>query len=410
MNDISLKKTKFKLTLFFSLIVFFITIFLWFFYFSIKYYNLFSNQKRMFNQITIENTKNLNNQLKIWEFFGFDRPEFEFKRWNKPWFWPKNILNFIVIDKTFENIIFDNINQDITINKDLYPLDFNKTYLIDWYFISKRKINSIVNEYDVYYFDKLNYSLVSYFKDLLLFLLLTSLFSFIVYFIWRKFVEKILQPIKLSFQDMNDFIHNANHELKTPLSVISSNLQLLSKLKIYDEDIIKNSVLEINKASELITVLSELSDIKNLENKQKLDLENELNFIIWEFKIKLEEKSINLNIINNEKIILDVNKNYLHILLSNLIWNAIKYNIDFKWNIDIVLNKNKISISNTWYWIEEQYLIKIFDRFFKADESRNTEWFWIWLSLVKKICDVYKWNILVKSKINEKTTFEIIFK
>lgn len=410
MNNISFKKTKFRLTLFFSLIVFFITIFLWFFYFSFKFYNTYSNQKIIFNQSVLENTKILNNQLKIWEIFWIRRPDFELKKRNNWPFWPKNNLNFVVIDKTFENIIYDNIYQNISIDHDLYVLDFWKTYLIDNYFITKRQINSLTKNYQVYFFDKQVYGFIDYFKDLFLFLILSFAFSFVVFYIWSLFVEKILAPIKQTLWDLNDFIHNANHELKTPLSVISSNLQLALKLKIYDEDLIKNSILEINKSSNLITVLSELSDIKNIENKQNINFKTEFEFIIWEFKNKIDEKNITLNLNYINDFDLEINKNYFHILFSNLLWNAIKYNLENNWIINIEVSKDYFSIENTWEWIEKDDLEKIFDRFYKTDKSRNSDGFWIWLSLVKKICDVYFWKIDVVSNINSKTKFKIFFK
>lgn len=409
MNNISFKKTKFKLTLFFSLIVFCITIFLWFFYFTFKFYNTYSTQKVVFNEQILENTKILNNQLKIWEIFWIKRPEFDLKKRNWP-FWPKNNLNFVVIDKTFDKVIYDNIFQNISIDHDLYSLEFWKIYLLDGYFISKKNISSITKNYQVYYFDKQKYSLVDYFKDLILFLVLSFVFSFVVFYIWSLFVEKILQPIKDTISDLNDFIHNANHELKTPLSVISSNLQLALKLKIYDEELIKNSILEINKSSNLITVLSELSDIKNIENKQKINFKTELEFIIWEFKNSILEKNISLNVNYINDFDIEINKNYFHILFSNLLWNAIKYNLEKSWKIDIEVSKDYFSIENTWDWIEKQDLEKIFDRFYKTDKSRNSEWFWIWLSLVKKICDVYFWKINVISEPNFKTKFKIYFK
>jgi signal transduction histidine kinase len=68
-----------------------------------------------------------------------------------------------------------------------------------------------------------------------------------------------------------------------------------------------------------------------------------------------------------------------------------------------------LSISNTWSWISQDDLPHIFDRFFKGEKSRNTQWFGIWLSLVKKICDMYDWKISVVSTLNEKTTFEMKF-
>jgi signal transduction histidine kinase len=91
-----------------------------------------------------------------------------------------------------------------------------------------------------------------------------------------------------------------------------------------------------------------------------------------------------------------------------LLRNSIKHN-NVSWKINIILDKNKLTILNTWNWINEKDLPHIFDRFFKWEKGRNTEGFWIWLSLVKKICDIYSWKILVKSGDNEETIFEIKF-
>jgi signal transduction histidine kinase len=51
---------------------------------------------------------------------------------------------------------------------------------------------------------------------------------------------------------MNDFIHNASHELKTPISVVSSNLQLLKELKSFEPDLILSSIDEIKRIDNLI--------------------------------------------------------------------------------------------------------------------------------------------------------------
>jgi len=95
-------------------------------------------------------------------------------------------------------------------------------------------------------------------------------------------------------------------------------------------------------------------------------------------------------------------------MLSNIVWNAIKYNKN-NWKIDIKIDKTKLSIKDSWKWIPSSDLEKIFDRFYKVDRSRNSDGFGIWLSLVKKIADIYKWKIEVKSKKWEWTEFIIKF-
>jgi signal transduction histidine kinase len=60
---------------------------------------------------------------------------------------------------------------------------------------------------------------------------------------------------------MNNFIHNAGHELKTPISVIDSNIQLVKDIKKYDESMMDEMKNETKKLSSLIDSLIKLSDI-----------------------------------------------------------------------------------------------------------------------------------------------------
>ena len=89
-------------------------------------------------------------------------------------------------------------------------------------------------------------------------------------------------------------------------------------------------------------------------------------------------------------------------------FNAIRYsennsekNIEKnqKSKINIILKNNILKISDNWVWISKENLKKIFERFYQGWDCReSSEWFWIWLSLVKKICDEYWLKISVNSE------------
>jgi signal transduction histidine kinase len=86
-------------------------------------------------------------------------------------------------------------------------------------------------------------------------------------------------------------------------------------------------------------------------------------------------------------------------LFWNLIENAINYN---NWNntITITIDKNYISIKDEWIWIEESEQEKIFNRFYRNKNSSlyYKNWNWLWLSIVKKVIDLFWWKIEINSK------------
>lgn len=416
MKNISLKKTKIKLTVIFTLLVFAIAVLLECVFFTAKYYNYTYTEKERFDLLT-ENVENKFISLK--ELIeAYDIWKKLFRMWELQWDnlniitnKSEDLVNLIIIDKNKMKLLFSNVTYDLSVSfvEDiLNNNEYWKIYQDKWFFIKKIFVNEKNNNYDVLFIKNLRYSFLDYLTDLLGFVFISLLFSVLFYYIWLIFVSKNLKPVENNMRDMQDFIHNAWHELKTPISVIHSNLQIIKATKIFDENLIKEWIIEINRLDHLIESLIELSNINSTWSREKLIIKNEIEKIVNDFKVEADKKDINIKInILNEKILI-INKQYFYILFSNLVWNAIKYTNKW-WIIEIFLEKDKLRVKDNWIWMNKENLDKIFDRFFIIEKSRNTKWYWIWLSLVKKIADIYKWNINVKSEENNGSEFIVEF-
>jgi signal transduction histidine kinase len=66
-------------------------------------------------------------------------------------------------------------------------------------------------------------------------------------------------------------------------------------------------------------------------------------------------------------------------------------------------------VTDTWIGIKKENIEKVFDRFFQDADSRNQEWYGIWLSLVKKIADLHSWKIDIESEKGVWTKVKVIF-
>lgn len=414
MKNNNLNSTKKKLTVIFTLLVFSIAVLLEFVFFTSKYYSYIIKEERSFDLVTssIENRfVSLNDFITTFDVW---KRLFKMRQWQKSlnWLWSEEgFVSLLVIDKNTWELIFNNIVENISVDfvkKQLKEDDYNEIDQENRYLIKKIQLRDMFSEYDVIFIKNLRYSFIDYLRDLFGFILLTFLFSTLLYYIWYIFVSKNLEPVEQNLNDMQDFIHNAGHELKTPISVIISNLQLLHELKKYDKDLTKESIEEIKRLNKLIDWLVELSDINRSIEKQDLNLEEEISAIIKDYKKEIEKSKIEIDFKVKNNFILKTNREYFYIFFSNLLWNAIKYNKKW-WNVKIELNKNKLIIEDNWVWIEKKDLEKVWDRFYQADKSRNSKGFGIWLSLVQKIAKMYKWNIKITSKIWDWTKVEIIF-
>ncbi|MFA5917144.1 MAG: HAMP domain-containing sensor histidine kinase [Candidatus Gracilibacteria bacterium] len=412
-----IKIIKRDLAIMFSVIVFVVILFLGIIFFSAKYYNQTRIEKTDFNTLInlVETGKiSINDIMNMGSKFGNEM--LKRKKTGEPTiitppddsFKTRGFINYIYFDannfllsSNIKDEMEEGMINEVIDNDDFLNLNESSGFMIKKFIVKENNGTFIILK-------KVRYSFSDYINDVLGFLVINLLFAILLYIIGRKFVDRAFIPVEKNLRDMKDFIHNAGHELKTPLSVIDSNIQLIDDIKVYDKEMTKELKQEVIRLNSLIDSLVNLSDIDVFKNTEEVNLKNIIDEIINDFKLKISEKNIEVNISMIKSIKIKAHKDYLYIFLSNIIGNAIKYNKkDGK--IDISYKVSELTIQDTGVGIDKKDLPKIFDRFYKADKSRNSEGFGIGLSLVKNIADLYKWKIGFESKDGEGTKVKIKF-
>lgn len=354
---------------------------------------------------------------RMWWLGGMNH-SFEFRRKDFMWMPRTNML--LVRGNDIQSYIVDNISvedmQHLIQNPQIWTyVDF----ITPWSKIYKTTINNNEYIYTVTRWDSKNWKFVFVIvdklkltlSDLLLeniyFLLIVLMFSFVIYQMWKYFVWLNLRPVKEKLEDMEDFVHNAWHELKTPLAVMSSGLQL-SKLTKNFEPKVDESLSQIKYMEWLISSLIDLSEVDSITEREQIDVNQEISNIYNSLKSKAIEKNISIQISNSSPCKINANLWHFNVMISNIINNSIKYTNDW-WQINIEVNKSYVKITDNWVWISKDNLENVFKRFFKEDNSRWSDWYGIWLSLVKKISNIYAWNVSIQSEKWQWTTVRVRF-
>lgn len=232
---------------------------------------------------------------------------------------------------------------------------------------------------------------------------------------------KTLSPIQEMVEEQNRFISDASHELRTPLTALKSSLEV----NLRDKNLtIENAKKTMSESIEDINDLQRLSDsLLNLSQYQKpffsVNIKDiSLNVCINEAVKKLtslaKQKQITIKK-NVEEINIKGIKDDLINLFVIVLDNAIKYSPK-KTSIKIITKKINnqiiIEIKDQGISIEKKDLPFIFDRFFRADQSRSKEkvvGYGLGLSIAKKIVLNHHGKISVTSQVDKGSIFTINF-
>lgn len=232
------------------------------------------------------------------------------------------------------------------------------------------------------------------FQDILIInsLLLSLLFFLVVYIISVKLAQITLKPIQENNDKLKEYNHYVAHELKTPLAVLRSNLEL-SEIS-NQKELTQSSKEEISSMENIIDWLLFLSESSIKKEKIKIHLYDFINTIIHK---KYKNNSIQIQT-PDRHITLSTDPFLFERMIWNLLENAIKYSSAGK-NILVTIEKKKLTIQNTTFQdIPSKNLQKLFEPFYQWDTSHSTKGYWLWLSIVKRITDIFGWKISLEKK------------
>ena len=286
------------------------------------------------------------------------------------------------------------------------------------------KISNLIFDDYSYMFLKNNNSLIimdnsnaqnNIIKSLKTGFILLALLEIIIIIISNKLTSWIIKPVIETFDKQKQFITDASHELKTPLSVIMASSDALEN-EPNETKWLDNIKSESERMNNLITELLEMARSEN-RIKEHYVVENISKAIeksVLTFESLIFEKEIKLDYNIQEDILLLCNANQIKQLLSILIDNAIKHS---SINGEIIINLKKekgnivLNVTNKGKEIPKQEREKIFERFYRLDESRNRNdnRYGLGLAIAKNIVTNHEGTIQVNCE-NGYTTFKVIIK
>ena len=254
------------------------------------------------------------------------------------------------------------------------------------------------------------------FRNTLIYSVGVSLIGFLVVFMlvlfWSK---KIFKPVAESYDKQKRFITDASHEIKTPLTIIDANTEVIEMVSGESEWTrnTRDQVKRLTALTNQMVALSRLDENPEPREKAEFNLSDVAYEVIDHFTSLSEVKGKRINADIQNGIIYTGDENSIRQLISILVDNAMKYAVSSE-SIDITLKRDgrkvRFTLGNLTEGMEEGDQRMLFERFYRPDSSRNSETggSGIGLSLAKSIVESHKGKITAKCDRNGYITFQIV--
>ncbi|HCC07317.1 MAG TPA: hypothetical protein DEP72_04055 [Clostridiales bacterium] len=245
--------------------------------------------------------------------------------------------------------------------------------------------------------------------------LLSGVFAFIISI---YFAERAIRPIRESIEKQKTFVEDASHELRTPLAVINSNLEIVLDSDEYKMSVHKkwldNIHYEVDAMSKLIVRLLMLAKTEaNGKDFSEVNLSSILSEALLPFDAVISDKGLKLTKQIEPDIMMNCDEVYIKQMVNIFMDNGIKYTSNGEIFVGLKMENKKIklTITDTGIGIGEADTQKVFERFYKADKSRNRNEgsMGLGLAIASNIINMHNGTVSVESKKDAGTKFTILF-
>jgi signal transduction histidine kinase len=214
-----------------------------------------------------------------------------------------------------------------------------------------------------------------------------------------------------------EFIGNISHDIQSPLSNIKGYANLLEGDSLSEEEkkqyigVINDETERLSSLTKQLLLLASLEQKEDLVNKRQYNLNDQLKEIIRNYQWKASEKDIMLSY-NLPDVEVYADPALLNTVWDNLLVNAIKYN-KTGGSVEIELQEKReniiVTFKDTGIGLKQEETERIFDRFYRADESRTrtVKGTGLGLSIVWTIMNLHDGNVTVQSEEGKGTVFTV---
>ena len=215
--------------------------------------------------------------------------------------------------------------------------------------------------------------------------------------------KKAVKPIAESYEKQRQFVTDANHELKTPLTLILANLDI-AEAELGQNEWLDDIRSEGHRMTELVNqlvALSRMDEEGHKMNMSEVALGELVADTVSEFELLAKERGKTLSSSVDKDITYFGDEALLHRLIGVLMDNAVKY-CDSDGEIVVTLSRGRrvvLTVENTYASVGEIELNRLFDRFYRADKARRfTGGYGVGLSMAKAIVENHKGEITAYKK------------
>ena len=228
-------------------------------------------------------------------------------------------------------------------------------------------------------------------------------------------LNEMMVRINTIFKKEKEFIGNVSHELLTPIAILKNRFENLIQNPSLNNIAVDKIAESLSTLDNIKKIINNLLLISRIDNKQYLTNEP-INFdeifvkILENLDDRILEKNIFVNKKINQQFVFHGNKVLIQILLTNLLANAIKYNLHSGTILisdEVDVRKYVIVLADTGIGMHQEQVWQIFNRFTQINSEQDGQG--IGLAIADSIANLHHIQIKVSSVTNQGTIFKLIF-